>query len=447
MQAGDRIGGYRVVRLLGAGGMGEVYEAHNDAIGRRVAIKTLDAGMAADTQILTRFLTEARLANHVSHPGLMTIHEFGRLPAGGAFLVMEFLDGQTLEARLEKSPDHRLPPQEVIRLGLQVADALAAVHSVDVVHRDIKPANLMLLPDAAVLGGLRVKILDFGLAKDRSPEPNDARPGTKRGVGMGTPTYMAPEQIFAASSVDDRADIYALGVTLFEMLAGRPPFVEADQQKLLGAHIAKPAPNVRSLRPDVHPRLAGLIAQLLEKSPEARPTAQQVVVVLSGLLPTPPGEFPTATLSSRQLQLHRKPWPARLVALLAACAGLCVIGGLILRVQSPASTPTQQIRPPAAPASLPTSPTAVTAAPVRVVPQLGPPPVPPPSPPASTRLMQQAPARTDGIGSKLQRKPGLADAAGSSPRPASVAPAAASKAKPPSGSPHVLRREDVRPLD
>lgn len=261
---------------------------------------------------------------------------------------------------------------------------------------------------------------------------------------MGTPTYMAPEQIFGASSVDDRADMYALGITLFEMLAGRPPFVEEGQQKLLGAHIAKPAPNVRSLRPDVHPRLAGLIAQLLEKSPEARPTAQQVVVLLSGLLPTPPGEFPAATLSSRQLQLHRRPWPVRLVALVAACAGLCVMGGLILRVQRPALTPTQQIRPLAAPAS---SPTSAAVAPVRVVPQLGPSPVPPPNSPASTRLMQHAPARTEGIGSKPQRKLVPADAMGSGQRPASAAPATATKPKPQSGLPHVLRSEDVRPLD
>ena len=159
---GERIGSYRVERLIGQGGMGAVYEAVHEQLGRRAAIKLLRRELSQDPQIAMRFFREARAANRVEHSGIVAIYEFGHLPDGTAYIIMEFLRGEALSARL-RSRGGRLPYGDAVRIARQIASALAVAHAQDVIHRDLKPDNVMLVPDSEMPGGERVKILDFGM--------------------------------------------------------------------------------------------------------------------------------------------------------------------------------------------------------------------------------------------------------------------------------------------
>ena len=453
MTPGEHIGSYRVTRLVGAGGMGSVYEAVNDSIGRRVAIKILTKEQAADKQTLTRFHCEARLANQVQHPGLLTIHEVGRLPDGGAYLIMEFLDGETLASRLQRSPDGRLPVIEVIRFGSQIADALAAVHAVQIVHRDIKPANLMLVNDSAVFGSVRIKVLDFGLAKDLAPEPGQPLPKTKAGIGMGTPSYIAPEQIFGAASVDDRADMYSLGAVLFELLCGRPPFVEVDERRLLGAHVTKTPVDVRELRSDVPSRLAELIAALLDKNSEARPSARQVATLLDALRLTPPGEFPVALLSRPKIQFAPRRFLS-LVGVAAVLIGLVVVGllSLLPSLRGRATLPTPAASSPSPPPAMPSPGLPAGSAPLPTPGGLGPRVPPPPSAPSAGTPVDSYVGATkkESPVSPSLRPLGRSRTAASPAHDSGVrSPGSAPSRTPPPRPPRsetLLRNEDVHPL-
>lgn len=159
------IGRYQVVRLLGQGGMASVYEATESALNRRVAIKVLHSNMSNDPEVIARFVSEGRIVNGIRHPSLVPVHEQGQLPDRSYYIVMDLLEGETLSRRMARSVHRPMSMEEALRIVRQVAEALATVHRHGVVHRDIKPDNLMLIPDPAVLGGVRVKILDFGLAK------------------------------------------------------------------------------------------------------------------------------------------------------------------------------------------------------------------------------------------------------------------------------------------
>ena len=177
----QRFGNYRVVRKLGEGAMGIVFEAIHDEIGKRAAIKILHSNFSRDPQVSARFLNEARIVNMVQHPGLVSIFEFGRNPDGATYLVMEFLRGETLRDRIERQG--RIPVAEAQSIVRQVADALAAAHEQNIVHRDLKPENLMLVPDPDLAGGLRTKILDFGVAKVAQ---QSAAAMTQAGAVLGT---------------------------------------------------------------------------------------------------------------------------------------------------------------------------------------------------------------------------------------------------------------------
>jgi serine/threonine protein kinase len=218
----QRFGNYRVVRQLGEGGMGVVFEALHEEIGKRAAIKVLHTAYSKDPQISARFLTEARAVNLVQHPGLVSIFEFGRTPDGAAFLVMEFLEGETLRERVHRLG--RLAVADARRIARQIAGALAAAHEKNVVHRDLKPENVMLIPEPELPGGERAKVLDFGVAKVAQ---GSAAGATQAGAFLGTPAYMAPEQCLSAASVDDKADVYALGVMLYETHHGAFPVENA----------------------------------------------------------------------------------------------------------------------------------------------------------------------------------------------------------------------------
>ncbi len=254
--------------------MGAVYEALQEPIERRVAVKILHGRYAQEPEIATRFFNEARAVNIVDHPGIVQISDYGQLPTGVAYLVMEFLKGETLGQRIKRAAG-RMPVPEVVRLSRQIAAALAAAHEKGVIHRDLKPDNVMLVPDPdpEAPGRIRVKLLDFGIAKVAAEISNSVE--TAADVVMGTPKYMSPEQCRGAGNVDDKCDVYALGIIMFEMLTGKPPFVGATGE-ILAKQIYNNPPQLREVAPGVPEHLAEHVHRLLTKDKADRPAMRQV---------------------------------------------------------------------------------------------------------------------------------------------------------------------------
>jgi serine/threonine protein kinase len=217
----ERIGPYRIIRLLGKGGMGAVYEGLHEAIERRVAIKVLHAELGRRSDIATRFINEARAVNRIDHPGLVQVSDYGQLPDGMAYIVMEYLKGETLGQRLKRVAA-RLPAMDVIRLGRQLCTALAAAHEKEIVHRDLKPDNIMIIPNPDVPGGEQIKILDFGIAKLTEAETGTSEAHTRADALLGTPRYMSPEQCRGGASLDAKSDVYSLGVRADRRKTRRP---------------------------------------------------------------------------------------------------------------------------------------------------------------------------------------------------------------------------------
>lgn len=270
-----------MVRKLGEGGMGAVYEAVHETIGRRVAIKLLLSVFAKDAEFTSRFFNEARAVNVVEHPGLVQISDFGQLPDGSAYLVMELLVGQSLARRIE-SMAGPMPVGDALPLAWQLADSLSAAHAKGIVHRDLKPENVMLVRDPHMPGGERTKLLDFGIAKVNE-QVGGAHVKTKTNALMGTPLYMSPEQCAGAGGVTDKSDVYSLGVMLFEMLAGQPPFSAEGAGQLLGMHMFTEPPRLTSISRSVPKDVSALVERLLGKSPDARPTMRQLAKELGSL--------------------------------------------------------------------------------------------------------------------------------------------------------------------
>jgi serine/threonine-protein kinase len=256
--AGRQVGPYRLLREIGSGGMGTVYEAEDVRLGRRVAVKILPSEVSRDPRAKERFLREARAASAVDHPNLCTVHDVGESGEGGGrlYIVLSFYEGETLRERLRRGP---LPAEEARGIAIQIARGLARAHEAGIIHRDLKPANVMLTRRG------EVKILDFGIARLEGDEASL----TRTGALWGTPVYMSPEQARGAP-VDRRTDVWSLGVLLYEMVAGRRPFGGEDVQAVLSAIlIAEPEPLER-LRPDVPPDLAQVAARALAKAPAER---------------------------------------------------------------------------------------------------------------------------------------------------------------------------------
>ncbi|MFO0575931.1 MAG: protein kinase [Polyangia bacterium] len=269
---GQQIGKYRLVRVLGEGGLGAVYEGIRDDIGARAAVKLLHPEYARSPDAVTRFTNEARAANLVEHPSIVRIFDHGVLPDGRAYLAMELLAGEVLSSRIRRL--RRLDPADVLRIGRQLAAALAAAHGKRVIHRDLKPANVMIVPDPEAPGGERAKLLDFGIAKLSTPGQQTK---TRTGVIMGTPLYMSPEQCRGAGQVDEKSDVYSLGVMLFEMLTGTTPFRAEGDGELIAQHMFVPPPSVAQLAPATPPELVALIGAMLGKDPVQRPAMFVVV--------------------------------------------------------------------------------------------------------------------------------------------------------------------------
>jgi len=258
---GQRLGHYRIAEKIGAGGMGEVYLAHDEHLEREVAIKVLPPGTLVDEHARKRFHKEALTLSKLNHPNIATIHDFDT-HQGVDFLVMEYIPGITLSEKLATRP---LLEKEVVALGTQLADGLSAAHEHGVFHRDLKPGNLRLTGDG------RLKILDFGLAKLRLPVTASATTESlsETHAMAGTLPYMAPEQLLGGE-IDARTDIHAAGSVLYEMATGKGPFAEVERSQLIGAILRKPPLPPTTLNPKLSPELERIIGKCLEKEPENR---------------------------------------------------------------------------------------------------------------------------------------------------------------------------------
>jgi serine/threonine-protein kinase len=265
---GALAGSYRITDVLSVGGMGTVYRAEHTLIGRIAAVKVLHPEMSASKDIVQRFFNEAKATTSIKHPGIVEIYDYGHLESGHAYLVMEFLDGRTLSARNKQRG--RIPEGEAAALLRGVCGALAAAHAKGIVHRDLKPDNIFLVPDPDSLLGERAKLLDFGIAK--LTDIGLASSATKTGAVMGTPTYMSPEQCRGTGDVDHRADLYSLGCMFYEMVAGRPPFVDRGAGELIGAHLfMQPEPPTKVGATNLSAEAEQLIMSLLSKQAADRP--------------------------------------------------------------------------------------------------------------------------------------------------------------------------------
>jgi serine/threonine-protein kinase len=266
------VGKYRLLEVLGEGGMGVVYLAEHELIEKRIALKVLRKEYSDKSELVQRFKQEAISASRIKHPNVLDVFDFGQLENGCFFLAMEYLQGHDLAAELAQTTV--IEPVMAVRLALQMCRALGAAHSRGVVHRDMKPENVFL--HRTEEGDEIVKIVDFGIAQlrgrdEQKQEPTVRRRLTRTGVIFGTPEYMSPEQA-AGRNADLRLDIYAVGVILYEMFTGAVPFSGESFMAVLSAHLTKPVPPMRSWVPDldISPELEAIVMRALAKAPDER---------------------------------------------------------------------------------------------------------------------------------------------------------------------------------
>lgn len=322
MYAGTAVGPYQIVRQLGAGGMGVVWLAEDPRLHRKVALKMVRTADADTTEGRQRLLREARAAAALSHPHIAAVHDVLDID-GKVIVVFEYVEGETLAARLQRGP---MSVTEAIEVSWQLADALAAAHAEGVIHRDLKPSNVVLGPDA------RAKVLDFGIARlvPAGADMSVSAPGTI-GVGLvGTPGYAAPEQ-YLSRNVDGRADLYALGVMMFEMITGRRPFPGNDAIQLATSVLRDDAPRMASGGLWVPPALETLVSRLLQRDPNRRPASgDEMLVELSPLRDTE-----SSPLARRTVLLRQRIPTSTLVA---AALALAVVAAIVIRLQWMEST-------------------------------------------------------------------------------------------------------------
>ncbi|GCE11454.1 hypothetical protein KTT_13130 [Tengunoibacter tsumagoiensis] len=256
------LGNYRILTTIGQGGMARVYKAHQENLGRDVAVKVLPPWYAADRNFVERFNLEARLVAGLSHPNIVTVHDANEQD-GHLYIVMQLVDGGTLKQRMDQllRLGRAMDTAEVVTIFTQLADALTYAHEQGIIHRDIKPVNVLMDRSG------RPILSDFGIAKVLASTQDHSL--TRPGAGVGTPEYMSPEQC-QGGPVDGRADIYALGVMLFETQTGRTPFVADNYPALAHSHIYEQPPQPRSINPTLSPALEQIIMTALLKNPQQR---------------------------------------------------------------------------------------------------------------------------------------------------------------------------------
>jgi len=342
---GTRLGVYEVAAQIGAGGMGEVYKGRDPRLDRTVAIKILPEALGADPQFRDRFDREARTISQLDHPRICALYDVGEQD-GTAFLVMQYLEGETLEHRLKKGA---LPIQEALTIAIQIADALAAAHKAGISHRDLKPGNIMLTKSGATL-------LDFGLAKATAPVGSVAGvsmlpttpPGlTAQGTILGTFQYMAPEQL-EGKEADARTDIFAFGAVLYEMLTGQKAFDGKNQASLIGAILHIDPPAVTTLRPVVPPLLDRVVKKCLNKDADHRwQTARDLLDELTWIAEGGTAVAPMGARTSTAWP-ERAAWITAAAGVLIALAiGLAIGGRYMSTVAAPAATVRFEMQPPA----------------------------------------------------------------------------------------------------
>ncbi len=346
LASGTRLGPYEVLSPLGAGGMGEVYRARDTRLGRDVAIKVLPQRLSSSPDFRQRFEREARTISSLQHPHICVLHDIGHDESIGEFLVMEFLEGETLAGRLKRG---KLPLQELLKIGMEIADALDKAHRKGVTHRDLKPANIMLTKIGS-------KLMDFGLAKPSAlagtssgvsapllsaamtaDGPSPASPITAAGSIIGTIQYMSPEQI-EGKEADARSDIFAFGATLYEMAAGARAFPGKSQISVASAILEKDPEPISKTRPLVPAALDRVIAHCLVKNPDDRfQSAHDVGLELKwiGEMPVGAGRMPAQGRPQRSPLQRAVPWA--LAALAFLLAALMTVG-YVLRAPRPAAT-------------------------------------------------------------------------------------------------------------
>jgi serine/threonine protein kinase len=315
-----RLGPYRVPRVLGAGGMGVVFQAEDPGLQRLVALKAMLPGLAASGSAKQRFLREARVAAALKHDHIVTIHQVGE-DRGAPFLAVEFLEGEPLDVRLER--EGKLPLPEVLRIGREISDGLQAAHEHGLTHRDIKPANVWLEGSRG-----RVKILDFGLARGSA---DDAQL-TQQGAIVGTPAYMAPDQA-QGKTIGPHCDLFSLGCILYRMATGEPPFRGTDPISTLMAVATENPRPPRDIDPDLPPTLSKLIMDLLAKEPEKRPASAQVVADTLDRIAQKPHSRSAETRTARRPSRRRPAWQPWVMV--GAIAAAVVVLGLATWLLAP----------------------------------------------------------------------------------------------------------------
>jgi eukaryotic-like serine/threonine-protein kinase len=323
LSTGTRLGSYELLVQIGAGGMGEVYKAHDTKLGRDVAIKILPEAFAHDPERLARFQREAKMLASLNHPNIATIHGLEHSNSNH-FLIMELVSGETLADRIKR--EGAIPVDEALKIAIQIAEALEAAHEKGIIHRDLKPANVKVTPEG------KVKVLDFGLAKAFAGDTTNSNPSqsptlsavaTMQGVLLGTAAYMSPEQA-RGKVVDKRTDIWAFGCVLYELLTGKQAFVGDDITEILAA-VVKSEPDWRALPPTTPAKIRDLLRRCLHKDKTLRmQAAGDARIEIQEALAAPPTTEPVSLVPGRLVGWRLPVLVGLAVLIAAAVAGLAV---------------------------------------------------------------------------------------------------------------------------
>jgi serine/threonine-protein kinase len=456
---------YRIVRLIGEGGMGAVYEGENTRIHRRVAIKVLHANVAGMADVVARFEREAQAAGRIGSEHIVEVLDLGTLASGDRYMVMEFMDGDSLSQRIRQRG--RVQPLELYPIARQLLDALAAAHGAGIVHRDLKPDNVFLLRSRRGQPDF-VKLLDFGISKFAGSGSGLSM--TRTGAVMGTPYYMAPEQAKGSREVDHRVDLYAVGVILYEALTGQVPFLaDTFNELLFKIVLEKPRP-IEELAPDLDPGFAQVVTRAMAREPGERfQTAQEMQQSLdewaarSGYSATSTGAYPASAVaaapttrtpvenaplaatpgiwshtSAGAAPTQQKPKPSRTGLVVSLGAMVLVAGGagvfMLISSQTPTAAPSSVASqtPPSTPvaAAPPIAPAPASAAPA---------PTPAPSAEAS-KPVEVTPAPAVPAQANVARPVRAQPAARTTPAPQKAAQAPAKTAEPASPTGRKIRQ-------